>query len=48
MERLTLSVTNLKAIPEEPYSQPLPEMAPHVKLALSQFFYDGYDGRLTS
>lgn len=48
IENLSLSITNLRAIPEEPYAQSIHEMTPHIKLALSEFSYDGYDGRLTS
>lgn len=48
VERLTFSIKNLTAIPDEPYSESLFEMSPGIRLALSQFSYDGHEGRMTS
>ncbi len=43
-----VSVENLKPLVKEPYSDPLHEITPGVKLVLTRFSYDGESGELNS
>lgn len=47
-QMLQASVENLKPLVKEPFSDPLHEITPGVKLVLTRFSYDGESGELSS